>query len=84
MSPSSEAPGQDLSVPLTTAVWIARLNWLKQFPEAQAQLRAICAVERHLPSGERFLTTIPIHVCRRCGEEFSEDDLLRPPVAERP
>lgn len=52
--------------------WIARLNWLAAHPHERAERRAECALLGHVPSGERFLTAIPTHICWFCADEFQE------------
>ena len=51
--------------------FIDRMNWIGSLPESERErLRAECVFEGHTPSGERFLTTHPIHVCLHCASEF--------------
>lgn len=57
----------------TTQDCIDRLNFLSEQPaHVRDALRQECAVRGHDPSGERFLTMIPILSCFRCGAEYQE------------
>lgn len=61
-------------VSVTKQQWIDRLNWIGTLPPLELQkLRDEChARGGHIPSGERFLTTTPLHVCRHCAAKFFE------------
>jgi len=53
--------------------WIDRLNWLAVHRFEREERRAECVLLGHQPSGERFMTTQPIHVCWWCAYEFQMD-----------
>ena len=50
---------------------VERMNWLAdQDDDMRAYLRALCAEQGHIPTGERIMVNPPIDTCWRCGVEF--------------
>lgn len=66
-------------MPLTVSEIVDRLNWLSaQSAASRADLTATCVLVGHEPTGEVFLTTIPIETCYWCGAQFSRTADTRP------
>lgn len=54
----------------TLPQWIEYLNWLHDHPRQWIELRVICDLLGHEPSGEQFMTAIPTDVCIWCAAKY--------------